>query len=859
MDGNELTEEFDAPPRDALLPNPEEIKRAPPDTAPNPEELDAPEDLELDEEELKRAQEPPAVWPARDDEAPDYAHLLPNEGEPAVGDTTFQIGASQIELLIAANRFDPKGPDGMIVFGFRGARLVDDDALRNDGLVAGVDTITLEDTRPDHVAFCCTIGYYNRETGKLHAFRASTVPNRRYMTNYYRWKNGHGGRRIGCNMMPTGCYVFRVGAHGGGRIYPALRLTNPSKLAEDGAACVSRTFNDLTYQHDDLYDLCTPYDNIHCAYAWDSFSSAGCQTIQGPDGKGPWGAFQAMLRRWKANTRIDYLLLTGREASIAAWLSRTDPASDAALVARLLGRLRVGSQGDAVVQLQEKLGLRASGYFGPYTKWKLVAFQRSKGMRSDGVWSPARDAELGWNIMREPPAIAPEPTLAPPPAPPPDPATPALIPGTGLVLTADTVRRFAPRAREQYRNAFLDGNEILAQYGINQTPMRLCHFLGQIGNECGRLRILEENLNYRSAARLRAVWPTRFRTLAAARPYVNNPQALAEKVYGGRFDNRPGDGWRYRGRGLMQITGRANYRSMGKKLGIPLEDQPDLAFDPRYALVIACETWAGKGLPGERDMNRLADLNKLDAITYRINGGYTNIGDRRDAFEQAWAIWSSGVPPRRVLESEVLDRGDRTNKVEELNARFEELRLFDGITSRPPQHVFNYSTYRAVRSFQEQVGLTSTGVVGAETWAAMEHALEHGMPGRRLTRSAPERRQSTKQQNEPIVRRLAELRSWALGLVLLALVFAASFIFSLTQPAAGNAAVWLPLFFAGLVFVMGLSFWLAARPQPHWQVEDEPAAAGDATRSITAHREHPAGAFGFGEEEPVRLGTNPEI
>ena len=80
-----------------------------------------------------------------------------------------------------------------------------------------------------------------------------------------------------------------------------------------------------------------------------------------------------------------------------------------------------------------------------------------------------------------------------------------------------------------------------------------------------------------------------FPTLAAAEPYVNQPQKLAEKVYGDRFDNRPGDGWRYRGRGFVQITGRSSYREMGRKLGIPLEDHPELALDPKHALAIACE------------------------------------------------------------------------------------------------------------------------------------------------------------------------------------------------------------------------------------------------------------------------------
>ena len=81
-------------------------------------------------------------------------------------------------------------------------------------------------------------------------------------------------------------------------------------------------------------------------------------------------------------------------------------------------------------------------------------------------------------------------------------------------------------------------------------------------------------------------------------------------------------------------------------------------------------------------MNRLADANKLEAMTYRINGGFTNIDDRRDAFEEAWDIWGTGKPPRRVLEPDTLDRGDRAGRVEELNARLGELGMFESITPR---------------------------------------------------------------------------------------------------------------------------------------------------------------------------------
>jgi predicted chitinase/peptidoglycan hydrolase-like protein with peptidoglycan-binding domain len=928
--------EFDAPPRDALLPDADVVARGG-DEPPHPHELDGPDDLPEELAEVTRGV-PSVSWPKQDKDAPDYAHLEPAGREPVVGDKRFRIAAADMELLIKANAFDPKGPDGRIVFGFRGATIVD--AGKQDGAVIDADSIELEETRPDHRNFRCVIGYYQRGAAKLSAFTASTVPNVKYLTNYYLWMNKLGGNSgISANMMPTGCYVFRIGSHSGGKIRPALRMTDPDNLADDAKACVLRTSNDLTLSHDDLFDYCMPYDNIHCAYEYDAFSSAGCQTIQGPNGKGPWGRFQDVLEKLKVNTRLDYMLLTGRDASIAAWLRDAGKAEDQDEILRRLGRLRVGSLGAAVDRLQEKIGVKPSGYFGPYTKKKLVEFQRSKGLVSDGVWSPALDAALGWSIMTPPPAPAPEP-VEPKPAPaspeaaptvqtppgsaavastgtataapstptaqasagsPPleqfntvlSPATP-VAPGTviasatgateqapvvsrsgavapprsrdaqaampikrPLEITPDNVAKFAPRAIAAYREAFISGNDLLTRYGINQSPMRLCHFLGQIGNECGRLRIIEENMNYRSAARIRAVWPTRFPTLASAEPFVNNPEGLAEKVYGGRFENGPGDGWRYRGRGLVQITGRSSYREMGRKLGIPLEEKPELACEPKYALAIACETWAGKQLAGERDMNRLADINKIEALTYRINGGYTNLDDRRAAFEEAWEIWGSGAPPKGALEDDTLERGDRSGRVEELNARLDELKLFDGITPRPPQHVYNKATYTAVRSLQQQMGVAPSGIVGAETWGVLEKALEHGgMPGRAATRAPPELSEVDERSpvREAVVRRLREIRAWSIVLPPLAAAFVVAYIFLLINP-TGNAAIWLPLLFSGVVFVAGLALWLAARPEPHWRLS-EPSRSRSPRTSSPEPAERSPGAFVLGEDEPVRYGFN---
>ena len=249
-----------------------------------------------------------------------------------------------------------------------------------------------------------------------------------------------------------------------------------------------------------------------------------------------------------------------------------------------------------------------------------------------------------------------------------------------------------------------------------------------------------KSLNYTTTARLREVWPSRFPDDASARPYVRNEEKLAEKVYGGRLGNvQPGDGYRYRGRGFVQITGREAYREMGRKLQLPLESDPDLALDPAAAVKIACQTWADKALAGERGMNELADANKLEALTYRINGGYTNIEDRRTEFRNAWAIWGRGAAPDKVSAPEQVERGDRGAFVAKLIGNLRDLGYLPGGGSP----IFGGKTYAALSRFQQEHGLTASGVatprdVGRPRARAGAAAERSGRPrdGKGLGRAA---------------------------------------------------------------------------------------------------------------------------
>lgn len=142
-------------------------------------------------------------------------------------------------------------------------------------------------------------------------------------------------------------------------------------------------------------------------------------------------------------------------------------------------------------------------------------------------------------------------------------------------------------------------------------------WLREILHESGMLSRLEEGLNY-SAERLMQVWPKRFPTLESAQPYARNGMVLANKVYGGRMGNvDPGDGFKYRGRGLMMVTGRDNYRALGKIMGLDLERNPDLLAQPVYALLAAIAWWEGNVPDGI--------MGDVKRVRRAVNGGATGL------------------------------------------------------------------------------------------------------------------------------------------------------------------------------------------------------------------------------------------
>ncbi|HSB11904.1 MAG TPA: glycoside hydrolase family 19 protein [Blastocatellia bacterium] len=202
------------------------------------------------------------------------------------------------------------------------------------------------------------------------------------------------------------------------------------------------------------------------------------------------------------------------------------------------------------------------------------------------------------------------------------------------MIADDQLARIATALTPEQRSAYLDPlNAALSEFEIN-TPLRQAAFLAQTAHESQNFTRLVENLNY-SAKRLTQVWPKRFPTLQKAQPYANNPQKLANFTYGGRNGNGPeasGDGWKYRGRGFIQITGRSNYQACSDGLGADFISDPDKLAQPDFAFRSAAWFWRTNGLNG------LADKADLKTITIRINGGTVGLDERIKLYNKVKAI-----------------------------------------------------------------------------------------------------------------------------------------------------------------------------------------------------------------------------
>ena len=257
---------------------------------------------------------------------------------------------------------------------------------------------------------------------------------------------------------------------------------------------------------------------------------------------------------------------------------------------------------------------------------------------------------------------------------------------------------------------------ILPDFDID-TPERVAGFVAQCAHESADFKRLEENLNYSEKA-LNSVFGRYFgEGKRDAAEYARNPEKIANYVYQDEFRSRrgalgntkPGDGWRFRGRGLKQLTGRNNYNAFAKSCGITAEEASEYLETKKGAVHSACWFWKTAKL------NRYADKNDIVGMTKKINGGTIGLEDRTNRYEKAMAVMTGKAPivpaaAPSAPKGNIVKRGSTGLTVKEIQ------RLI-GVS--PADGVFGPGTEAAVKAWQTKNGLTADGIVGPATKAKM--------------------------------------------------------------------------------------------------------------------------------------------
>jgi len=272
--------------------------------------------------------------------------------------------------------------------------------------------------------------------------------------------------------------------------------------------------------------------------------------------------------------------------------------------------LKKGDNNEQVKQLQVKLGIDPVGNFGPKTEEAVKKFQAANGLTADGIVGPATWAK----IMGSTPAA---PAAAPVSIPPSSFKLEALkghIPDAVIAQIPDTAKKF----------------------NITNT-LRLAHFLAQCGHESGGFKAVSENLNYSSKGLL-GIFKKYFPTTQLAEAYARKPEKIASRVYANRMDNgneASGEGWKFRGRGYIQLTGKSNYTKFDAQVSEDILANPDLVAT-KYPLMSAAFFFNSNNLWAICD--RGADDATVTAVTKRVNGGTIGLADRIKHFREYYNL-----------------------------------------------------------------------------------------------------------------------------------------------------------------------------------------------------------------------------
>ena len=259
-------------------------------------------------------------------------------------------------------------------------------------------------------------------------------------------------------------------------------------------------------------------------------------------------------------------------------------------------------------------------------------------------------------------------------------------------------------------------NEVFPKYDID-TPERIAAFVAQCGHESGGWRTFSENLNY-SAKALDAIFGKYFvRAGRDANDYARQPEKIANVVYANRMgngDTESGDGWKYRGRGPIQLTGHDNYAAFSKDMDVDAVDNPDqVSEDKTVALMSAIWFW------NKNKLNQYADSGDIKTMTKRINGGYIGLEDRIHHYKEAIAMLGGegGDHDHDVEDDDHADAEDYG--VLRKGMRGEGVKVMQEALGVGADGVFGPGTERALKAWQEKNGLVADGICGPATFSKL--------------------------------------------------------------------------------------------------------------------------------------------
>jgi putative chitinase len=271
-----------------------------------------------------------------------------------------------------------------------------------------------------------------------------------------------------------------------------------------------------------------------------------------------------------------------------------------------------------------------------------------------------------------------------------------------MQITAGVIKTLFPKYKypEDLAEALTEQFE---KYEIN-TVNRAAGFLAQCGHESAGFTILQENLNY-SAEGLNKIFKKYFPTLDSAKPYARNPEKIANKVYGGRMGNGPessGDGYKFRGRGAIQLTGKDNYTRFAKSVGITVDEAVEDLNTLDGAIESACWFWKTNGL------NAICDKDDIVLMTKRINGGTIGLDDRKKHYAEAKHLLGGGhhAPAAPAVVKPVVYETVR------VGSNNETVKLVQQKLGLAADGKFGPGTEKAVKAWQTANGLTADGIVG---------------------------------------------------------------------------------------------------------------------------------------------------